>query len=387
MLLSTNPADPDAAKFKKLALILKGNEDVRSVIEWQREAVKILHGLGLNAGMAQHRMIESLLANTALTLYKTQVVVLARECRTERAHAAAEAEDTAGRDQAAQDAAFAAIMGQDLETDDNTNRDVVCEAIKFMVTNILPKRVLARVKRFLRRECRKPMDMKVRIYHQHLLCINNSKIDLLPPFAANQELSQDELLDIILFGTPKSWQREMERQGFDPMDNSVESVVDFMERIETSEDFEPNNQKLKDGKSNKKGKGSNTKTVTSGGTKKCLYHGQCSHRTDECTVLQKLANQKKVKQEDSNSGGKGNYSNKTWKRKADTENDKSKKELAAFVEKQVKAGVKKAFAAKNKRKAEEGELDLNALEEELEDFNYNDMDNLRIDDDGSDISV
>ena len=29
---------PDAAKFKKLALILKGNEEVRSVIDWQREA-------------------------------------------------------------------------------------------------------------------------------------------------------------------------------------------------------------------------------------------------------------------------------------------------------------------------------------------------------------
>ena len=42
--------------------------------------------------------------------------------------------------------------------------------------------------------------------------------------------------------------------------------------------------------------------------------------------------------------GRGTYSNKTWKRKADTEIDKSKKELAAFVEKQVKAGVKKAFA-------------------------------------------
>ena len=66
--------------------------------------------------------------------------------------------------------------------------------------------------------------------------INTEEIPFIPPAAANQELSNDELIDILLFGTPKSWQREMDRQGFDPLDNTIQAVVAFMERIEESED-------------------------------------------------------------------------------------------------------------------------------------------------------
>ena len=59
--------------------------------------------------------------------------------------------------------------------------------------------------------------MKVRIYMQHLLRMNMGELEMLPPFRANQVLSNDKLLDILLYGTPKSWQREMDCQGFDPL--------------------------------------------------------------------------------------------------------------------------------------------------------------------------
>ena len=61
---------------------------------------------------------------------------------------------------------------------------------------------------------------------------------MLPPFQADQVLSNDKLLDIQLYVTLKSWQREMDCQGFDPLRHALNEVVDFMEQIEASEDFE-----------------------------------------------------------------------------------------------------------------------------------------------------
>jgi hypothetical protein len=72
--------------------------------------------------------------------------------------------------------------------------------------------------------------MKVLKYYQALIRINNEELPNLPPFGAGQALSQDEMIDILLHGTPCSWQNEMERQGFDPMASTANEVVDFMGR-------------------------------------------------------------------------------------------------------------------------------------------------------------
>ena len=53
--------------------------------------------------------------------------------------------------------------------------------------------------------------MKVRAYFQHLLGINMEILPNVPPFDPNQSLGTDELLDILLYATPKGWQKEMER--------------------------------------------------------------------------------------------------------------------------------------------------------------------------------
>ena len=259
--------------------------------------------------------------------------------------------------------------------------------MKEAITQILPRRVCARIKRYLRRECRKPQTMKVRIYLQHLLRMNYNEVGNLPPYATNQTLSQDELLDIILFGTPKSWQREMDRQGFDPMMMSLNELIDFMEQIESSEDYDvasKPNDKSKNKSS--KGKGNYSK-VSNNQDKHCLYHGSGTHSSNECTVLKHLASQKKAKFEGNNSSNNYNSSSKTgnWKKKADEGGYKSKKDLAAFVKKAVKQGVQKELFDKKRKADKAGELDLNALENELKDFNYAFMDddmmmNLNLDD-------
>ena len=56
---------------------------------------------------------------------------------------------------------------------------------------------------------------------------------MLPPFREANKLAPDELIDILLFATPKSWQKEMERQGFDPMDDKeITDIVDFLENFD-----------------------------------------------------------------------------------------------------------------------------------------------------------
>ena len=276
MELATNPADWDASpKYKKYVTTLKGGETVRQVIDWYKDVKEVLYGMGLDEGLPQHQMVKTMLANSPLNLYQVELVKKQMARRQEAADAA-----QAG-------APAQAIMAQELSR--HTEPEDVKAALEHMMTEIHPRQVHARVKRYLRRECRKPADMSVKKYVQHLDRLNDTELELLPPFGANQKLNQDELLDIILFGTPKSWQREMDRQGKDPHLMTVAEVVEFMEQIEAAEDFDANKTTPKDkSKDKSKGKGNPKKDGSSGGKRDayCLIHGQCSHTSDQCTVLQ-----------------------------------------------------------------------------------------------------
>ena len=82
------------------------------------------------------------------------------------------------------------------------------------------------------------------------------------------------------------------------------------------------------------------------------------------------------------SKGAGGYSNKTWKRKAEDSAKSTKKDLASFIKKSVAKGVQKELnSLDKKRKAKDDELDLNAFDGDLKGFNYEDMDNLKIESD------
>jgi hypothetical protein len=62
-------------------------------------------------------------------------------------------------------------------------------ALGMVISDLLPRQVLAKAKRSLRRDTRKPVDMKVRKYYQALIHINNEELPNLPPFGAGQALS------------------------------------------------------------------------------------------------------------------------------------------------------------------------------------------------------
>ena len=223
VLLST-PTDADSPKYKTHSRILHGDEDCRTILQWKRQMLAILHGLNVNTHSPAVPIVEALLRGTPLTLFQTGVLS-AKQARLRQRLAAAGDANTRNT-----------INQQGVDHAQNLRFDQVTYGLNNVVTGLLPLRVLARVKRYLRRECRKPRDVTVRTYLQRLLRINLEEIPELPPFGQNQQLGDDELKDILLYGTPKSWQKETERQGFDPTVKSAAEIVEFMERLEATDD-------------------------------------------------------------------------------------------------------------------------------------------------------
>jgi hypothetical protein len=148
----------------------------------------------------------------------------------------------------------------------------------------------------------------------------------------------------------------MDLQGFDPLDHTPSEVVNFMEQVELAEQRAPENQDKKpkaSGSPAKKQKSNSNGQKSSGGAKCCELHGQCSHTTAECRTLNKSKSK-----------------NKTWDRKTQEKVDNNKKELAAFIKKQVSKGIRDMTNVDKKRPAEEeseGE-DLHAFD--MKEFNY-----------------
>ena len=382
--LRTDPANADSPKYKFAQRILKGTEEIHILLQWRKDGDKTITGLAVADGVAALHMWESMMTGIALTSFKGRLMTLATEARTEAAEVARQGEIAAGNPEPAQIAARDAILAEHLR--DHFAHGQIRQALNHLIQQMVPPKTLLRAKRYMRRECRKPVDMTVRTYYQNLVRMNMEELPHLPPFGHRQSPGRDEMLDILLFGTPKSWQREMDRQEYDPMTKTPTEVVDFMERIEQSEETE--GKKLNQASGNKaKGKtsqgGSKSKTGT--GSSYCLLHGNCSHTTNDCHALKEQA--KRLKTNSDTGKSKGKFSNKTWTKKADDTNKQSQKELNALVKKHLKKELN-ALTKKRKNDSEEEENlanELAAIDAQLKDFNYSDMDNLKIasDDDKS----
>ena len=112
-----------------------------------------------------------------------------------------------------------------------------------------------------------------------------------------------------------------------------------------------------------------------------------SHTTAECKVLN--GGGKKQKSGDFK---KKSFGNKSWSRKADDATNSSKKDLAAFIKKSVAKGVRQEMNKIDKKRSQsdssdEDGFDLNALSKDIDGFNYQDMDSLKIESDDDSVSV
>ena len=392
--LSTNPGVAGAQTYKVTIHVLEGTESLRTFLNWLDSWTEITIGLNIaNNYASQERVALTLLNGTPQTLFSEALQIyqnIAYEADYEAATNTDYAAQPDGSDTTARDACTArgANHAQYKLVDDIGN------SLARMIEGLIPKKALQKVKRFLRRECRKPLDMSVRKYSQLLLRINNQEIPKIPPQDPANKLTDDEMLDIILFGTPKSWQKEAERQGFDPFVSGFQATVQFFERIEATEEkpqSKPAAKKDNNSKKNSKDWKSTDKSKRKG---YCLIHGDCGHNTDECHKMQQEA--KRIKTSHSGDSKPGGYGNKTWKKKAGDSSDKTKKEMNALIKAAVAKGVRKelnSISKAAKRKSddssdEEGEVNAFAeqLDMDLKGFNYEDMENLKLDD-SSTVSV
>eukprot|EP00957_Ditylum_brightwellii_P168940 12858476-Ditylum_brightwellii.AAC.1 len=106
-----------------------------------------------------------------------------------------------------------------------------------------------------------------------------------------QPLNTDEILDILEYGVPASWCREFTVQGFDPVDEGLQKIVEFCTHLESCQPSEgkangETPSKLKTA-GKYKAEVSTTPTPSAGKDKfYCKMHGQNkTHDTDNCFEL------------------------------------------------------------------------------------------------------
>lgn len=363
--LRTLPTQADSPTYKMYTLVLDGTETVREIIGHPKNIKKVLTGLNVTTIANKLTLTRTLLKGNALTQFNASVQKKATSVWQNRAMAEAD------------DAVAQQIHDRGWDHADNYHVDHFDEYLNGMIAKLVPAKTLAKVKRFIRRNCRKPVDMSIRTYWQNLYRINEQEIPALPPFDVTNKFRDDELIDIISYGTPKSWAKEMDRQGFDPMDKNIEDVIAFMEQLEASDDFDRNHDSKKQDKKpaakkhDKSSKGSSNREL-----KYCEVHGKCGHTTAECRT--KKAKTSNGDRKDS----KGKFSNKSWKRSADDDASYSKKEVAMLIKKMVKGELNAADKKRKASKDDSSEGSVFNIDSNLDGFNYDEMDKMDIHSDG-----
>jgi hypothetical protein len=118
----------------------------------------------------------------------------------------------------------------------NENAETFEEGVKSLITHIFPVRALRIQKRYMRRYMRKPRDMKMRTYRNRVVELNNYLARFPSDFNDAQKIDDEEIVDILEFGTPNKWQYEMVRMGFDSATATSQQLVEFCERLEFTEE-------------------------------------------------------------------------------------------------------------------------------------------------------
>ena len=160
------PADVNSTKYKVTARIIDGTEDIRTLIHWSKDINKILTGLNLRQDAQFDQTIticQSMMRTRVITCFNREI----RKLKTLRMHALAQAAyDADGGDAAAKQTAKDQVLALGWQHANNNQFVMIRMALNNTLKEMMPKKVLARCKRHLRRHCRKPKDMRVREYVQ-----------------------------------------------------------------------------------------------------------------------------------------------------------------------------------------------------------------------------
>ena len=165
-------------------------------LRWKRDLGRVLQGQNVTTGPGKYNMTRRLLEGDALAAFNV-------------------AATTHGN-----------------ETNENFLR-----SIDDMTAHIFPARALQMQKRFMRRFLRKPAGIKTREFVARVNEMNNFLREFpLPNGEAATALPKDEILDLLEFGVPNSWQKQFLMPQFDPQAHTVMEFVEFCERIEATEE-------------------------------------------------------------------------------------------------------------------------------------------------------
>ena len=166
--LRSTPTAADSPKYKVTVRVLKGGEKIRTALGWYQDVGKVLKGLNISEYQGGVNLVTTMITGTPSSIFTRQLQAL-RKARFDK-RVKEENDDVAKQ----------AIKDAGIEDPLNIDFADIDVAARHVLTTMLPRKVLARVKRNLRRNCRKPSNMKVREYVQHLFRINDEEIPLLP---------------------------------------------------------------------------------------------------------------------------------------------------------------------------------------------------------------
>ena len=266
--LKSNPSQATSQTYKKNVLIFR-HGSIEEFLEWKKDLEAVFEGQAIRAAPAKFAMTKRLLEGDPLINFTNSI----------------------------------ALHGEET----NEHYDAV---MRDLVLYIFPRKALRIQKRYMRRQMRKPRDMRVRDFVARVQEINNY-LNQFPPFAAAQTLPEDEILDILESAVPNSWQKEFVRSGFDPIEHDIREFIERSERVELTESLETKKLESKNhinsSNNNKKHKGNGNGTRSShhrseGNNKgsqwsaksseealDCPLHGKGSHPMGKCKVLKAQA--------------------------------------------------------------------------------------------------
>ena len=219
----------------------------------------------------------------------------------------------------------------------------------------------------------------------------NDYLEFFPPFADDQKLPEDELLDILEFSIPNSWQAEFIRLGYDPMTGDLKKFIDHCERMETIEaveqtgKFQPRNttdEKSKhhngpranshsrngDFKGPKSGAKSSEEATHNSNRKFCELHGTYGHDLSTCKVM--IAQAKKMKEAWKATHPTSTPRKTTNKRSYNSEST-SKEEINSMIASAIETQFKKLTKKRKREETTKEAEDLHVLAETLSLHNDN----------------
>ena len=318
--LLSNPTDKDGPTYEMQVKIFKSGtpeEYIKTLIALK----KVLKGQNITTGQAQYAMARRLFNGEALTSFNNA----------------------------------SAKVG----TETVQNLEIV---LKKVAGSVFPLRAYAMQKQAMRRFMRKPRESTIREYVDRILELN----DYLVYFPTKDgeadatKLPDEEILDILVFGIPNTWQKKMVELGFDSLSHTPNEFIEVCERISFGETTETGQTvKAKQNASEKGAKllpNSSVKNFSKiknnnnlkNKEKYCPLHKTYGHDSNDCKVIQaqvkRMASAWEV-------GGATNLK----KQKQEYQTKKTEQMFTFFKKafKEAQNEVNEAKPSSNKRKHEE----------------------------------